>query len=60
MSSLRASSQPKDRTQVSCIAGRFFTIWATKEVQVILYYAVIVSSGAIDMARNACLYIKWP
>ena len=22
---------PKDRTQVSCIAGRFFTIWDTRE-----------------------------
>ena len=27
----RGSSQPKDRTQVSCTAGRFFTVWATKE-----------------------------
>ena len=26
------SSQPRDQTQVSCIAGRFFTIWATREV----------------------------
>ena len=25
------SSQPRDRTQVFCIAGRFFTIWAAKE-----------------------------
>ena len=25
----RVYSQPRDRTQVSCIAGRFFTIWAT-------------------------------
>ena len=25
----RRSSQPRDQTQVSCIAGRFFTIWAT-------------------------------
>ena len=23
---------PKNQTQVSCIAGRFFTIWATREV----------------------------
>ena len=23
--------QPRDRTQVSCIAGRFFTSWATRE-----------------------------
>ena len=27
----RGSSQPRDRTQVSCTAGRFFTIWATRE-----------------------------
>ena len=25
------SSRPRDWTQVSCIAGRFFTIWATRE-----------------------------
>ena len=29
--SSRGSSQPKDWTQVSCIKGRFFTIWATRE-----------------------------
>ena len=28
----RGSSQPKDRTWVSCIAGRFCTIWATRQV----------------------------
>ena len=27
----RGSSQPRDRTRVSCIAGRFFTIWARRE-----------------------------
>ena len=27
----RGSSQPKDQIQVSCIAGKFFTIWATRE-----------------------------
>ena len=27
----RESSKPRDRTQVSCIAGGFFTAWATKE-----------------------------
>ena len=25
----RGSSQTRDRTRVSCIAGRFFTVWAT-------------------------------
>ena len=29
--SSRGASHPRDRTQVSCIAGRFFTIWATRE-----------------------------
>ena len=29
----RGSSQPRGRTQVSCITGRFFTIWATWEVK---------------------------
>ena len=27
----RGSSPPRDQTQVSCIADRFFTIWATRE-----------------------------
>ena len=29
----RGSSQPRDRIQVSHIAGRFFTIWVTREAQ---------------------------
>ena len=29
----RRSSQPRDRTWVSCIIGRRFIIWATKEVK---------------------------
>ena len=28
----RESSQPRDRTQISRIAGRHFTVWATREV----------------------------
>ena len=31
MPSSRGSSQPRERTQVSRIAGGFFTIWATRE-----------------------------
>ena len=31
MLSSRGSSQPRDWTQVSCTAGRFFTVWATRE-----------------------------
>ena len=29
----RESSQPRDRTQVSCIAGGFFTSWVTRKAQ---------------------------
>jgi len=29
----KGSSQPRDQTQVSYIAGRFFTNWTTKEAQ---------------------------
>ena len=34
----RGSSQPRDQTQVSCIAGEFFTSWATREAQEALYF----------------------
>ena len=30
--SFRASSQPRDRTQVSCIVGRRFIVWANNEI----------------------------
>ena len=33
MPSSRGSSQHRDWTQVSCIAGRFFTDWATREAK---------------------------
>ena len=36
MPSSKGSSWPRDQTQVSCIAGRFFTIQATREPQVSL------------------------
>ena len=33
----RGSSWPRDRTQVSCIAGRHFNLWATREAYTELY-----------------------
>ena len=38
MPSSRRSSQPRDRTQVSRIAGGFFTVWATREAQKGTYF----------------------
>ena len=34
----RGSSWPRDRTQVSCIAGKFFTIWATGKIHLLFIY----------------------
>ena len=34
----RGSSWPRDRTEVSCIAGRCFTIWATREIPLFPYW----------------------
>ena len=38
----RGYSWPRDRTWVSCTAGRFFTIWATREAQGSVYSVVIM------------------
>ena len=32
----RGSSRPRDRTLVSCVAGRFFTVWATGKLYLLL------------------------
>ena len=45
----RESSQPRDRTQVSCIADAFFTSWATREAQE--YW-----SGSLSLSRAS----SWP
>ena len=39
--SSRGPSQPRDRTLVSHIAGRFFTIWATREARQTLRYWIL-------------------
>ena len=35
----RTCSWPRDWTRVSCLAGRFFTIWATREALVLISFA---------------------
>ena len=34
----RGSFQPSDRTWVSCTAGRLFTVWATREAPILVYW----------------------
>ena len=43
----RGSSQPRNRTQVSCIAGGFFTSWATREAQI--WYRWITHHSVISV-----------
>ena len=54
----RGSSQPRDPTQVSCIAGRFFTSWATREAQEYWRVAYSCSSGSSrprNLTRVSCI-----
>ena len=40
----RGPFQPRDWTQVSCIAGGFFTDWPTREVLILLFHLFVVQS----------------
>ena len=51
MPSSRRSSQPRDRIQVSCIADRFFTSWATREV---LDWHCCVSRSVVPDSLRPC------
>ena len=75
MPSFRGASQPRDRSQVCCIAGGFFIIWATGEAHELAeidwnHQGVIPSSypfssspsASIELWRvRALLFIRlWP
>ena len=51
----RGSSQPRDRTQVSHIAGGFFTSWATREAPYTRYACMHVKS----LSRVQLLATPW-
>ena len=57
----RGSSQPKDQTQVSCIACQFFTSWATREarsnVKDILFSASCTAVGIVRL--NFCHSVRY-
>ena len=52
----RGSSQPRDRTQVSSTAGRFFTIWVTREArileQIVISYSKRYADDTTIMAKS--------
>ena len=66
ISSSRGSSQPRDRTHVSCTAHRFFTFWATREALSTLYI-ILKQHPKIDYPDsegqthqwNTALAINW-
>ena len=48
----RGFSQPKDWTQVSCIAGGFFNSWAIREAQELLEWVAHPFSSGPSQPRN--------
>ena len=48
----RGSSPPKDQTWVSCIAGRFFTSWVTRDALCHLYQALTCCSHVLLERRT--------
>ena len=44
----RGSSWPKDQTQVSCIAGGFFTLWASREA---LRETILLCKSGSDLSK---------
>ena len=47
----RGSSRPGDRTRVSCIAGRHFTSWATRESPI---YAATAATKSLQSCPTLC------
>ena len=54
MPSSRGSSQPRDRTQVSHLAGRFFTTWATREAHLMFTAALFTIAKMWKQAKGLC------
>ena len=45
----RGSFRPRDRTQVSCIAGRCFTVWATREAHWGAFFQSVVFASELKL-----------
>ena len=53
----RGTSQPRDQTQVSCIASRFFTCWATRKAQWLWHFLFIDMAGIIFISQKYKVWI---
>ena len=63
----RRSSLPRDWIWVSCIVGRRFTIWATREVQSVKskywkdrHYSHMPTTDKVEHAVKKKCHMKWP
>ena len=62
----RASSQPRDQTQVSCIAGWLFTVWATRkawhstEIYLNIFPYISTFECAVCLVALSCLTLCDP
>ena len=54
----RGSSLPRDWTQVSCIADRFFTIWAAQKARLFSYF--LLYSNSLPSLPSSCCSHKHP
>ena len=52
----RGSSQPRDQTRVSHIAGRFFTVWATWEAPLLWNSGKLISKKS---STETALLVQW-
>ena len=52
----RGSSRPRDRTWVSCIAGRFFTVRATREAPSCVSTSFLLLPYSIPAFRDTTFY----
>ena len=59
MPSSRGSFQSRNRTWVSRITGRFFTIWATREACKALIKAINPAIGAEVLGGSGELSLTW-
>jgi len=56
----RGFSQRRDQTQVSHVAGRIFTIWATREAPMVLYCSWISASVFMVSVKPQGDPVDWP
>ena len=48
----RESFQPRDQTQVSCIAGRFFTSWGTRKALFTFTFTIQHQFSSVQFSRS--------